>query len=91
VMLGSQGSALVTHRVADYLAAGMRQGIEAGVYLSEFDVLPEILAQYAVGALMRLTLWWLETPNEFSPKEMADIVFQLFHRKKPNWRGGESG
>lgn len=83
VMLGSQGSALVTQRVADYLAAAMQQGIEAGVYLNQFELPSEILAQYAVGALMRLTLWWLETPNDFTPRQMADIVFELIHREKP--------
>jgi AcrR family transcriptional regulator len=83
VMLGSKGSALITHRVADYLAAAMQQGIESGGYMSEFDQPAEILAQYAVGALMRLTLWWLETPNEYSPKEMADMLYGVIHGDKP--------
>lgn len=81
VMLGSKGSALVTHRVADYLATAMQQGIETGAYMQEFDFPPDILAQYAIGALMRLTLWWLETPNEYTPKDMANMLYALIHQK----------
>jgi AcrR family transcriptional regulator len=80
VMLGSKGSALITHRVADYLAAAMQPSIESGAFLHEYALSPEILTQYAIGALMRLTLWWLETPNDYSPREMADILYNLIHR-----------
>ena len=82
VMLGSRGSSLITHRVADYLASAIQQSIEQKGYLSDLDYPPQLLAQYLVGALMRLVLWWLETPNEYSPTEMADMVFELIHRKR---------
>lgn len=88
VMLGSQGSALVTHRVADYLVSSMLQGIENGTYMSEFDLPSEILAQFTIGALMRLTLWWLETPNKYTPKEMADMIYFLIHRDQPGSNRG---
>lgn len=84
VMLGSKGSALITHRVADYLAAEIQQGITANEYMTEFTYPPEILAQFAIGALMRMTLWWLETPNNYTPEEMADIVYTLVHKKIPH-------
>lgn len=88
VMLGSHGSALVTHRVADYLVSSMLQGIENGTYMSEFDLPSEILAQFTIGALMRLTLWWLETPNKYTPKEMADMIYFLIHRDQPGSNRG---
>ena len=88
VMLGSQGSALVTHRVADYLVSSMLQGIENGTYMSEFDLPSEILAQFTIGALMRLTLWWLETPNKYTPKEMADMIYFLIHWDQPGSNRG---
>jgi AcrR family transcriptional regulator len=87
VMLGSQGSALVTHQAADYLAGAMREGIEAGQYLSNLDFPPDILTQYAIGALMRLTIWWLETPNDYTPRQMADMLYALIHGHSPTSPG----
>ena len=66
VMLGSKGSALITHRVVGYLAASISQEIETQCYQSEFDYPPELLAQFAIGALMRMVLWWLKTPNNYT-------------------------
>jgi hypothetical protein len=43
------------------------------------QVPPEVMAQTIVGALVRLVFWWLETPNEFSAKEMADMLWQAIH------------
>lgn len=83
VMLGSQGSALVTHQVAEYLAEAMQRSIEAGEYLPDVGLPAPILAQYVTGALMRLTLWWLETPNDYSPADMADMLYALIHGGPP--------
>ena len=82
VMLGGKGSALVTQRVTDYLALEIRKGIETQGFMREFDYPSEILAQFAIGALMRMVLWWLETPNTYTTKEMADMVFNLIHNQE---------
>jgi AcrR family transcriptional regulator len=79
VMLGGKGSALITHRVADYLAAAIQGAIASGQFMDEIPFSPEVTAQYVVGALMRLVIWWLETPNDHTPARMADITYTLVH------------
>ena len=58
---------VITQRVADYLAGSIQDSIESRQFMPDVDSPPAITAQYVVGALMRLVLWWLETPNDYSP------------------------
>jgi AcrR family transcriptional regulator len=79
LMMGSQGSALLTHRVAQVLADQIEASIRAGEYLPDAPQPPDLLAQMIVGALVRLVLWWLETPNRHSPQQMADMIYAVIH------------
>lgn len=79
LMMGSQGSALLTHRVAQVLAGQIEASIQAGEYLPDSAAPPAVTAQAIVGALVRLVLWWLETPNQFTPEEMADMLYKMIH------------
>ncbi len=90
VMLGGKGSALITQRVADYLAGAIQESIESHQFMQDSDYPPDIIAQYVVGALMRMVLWWLETPNTYTPKQMADMVYTLIHDEGPGDVLGES-
>lgn len=74
---------VITQRVADYLAGSIQDSIESRQFMPDVDSPPAITAQYVVGALMRLVLWWLETPNDYSPSQMADIVYKLIHGEEP--------
>jgi AcrR family transcriptional regulator len=79
LMMGSQGSSLLSHRVAEVLAGQIEQAIQGGMYAPDPAVPPQVLAQTIVGALVRLVFWWLETPNEFTPGQMADILWRVMH------------
>ncbi len=35
------------------------------------------------GALMRLLVWWVETPNDYTPQDMASMLFQAVYREAP--------
>ena len=83
VMLGGKGSALITQRVADYLAQSIQGAIESRQFMQNIDYPPEIMAQYVVGALMRLVLWRLETPNDYTPQQMTAMVYDLVHGEAP--------
>ncbi|KAA3645259.1 MAG: hypothetical protein DWQ07_12330, partial [Chloroflexi bacterium] len=79
LMLGSQGSALLTQRVAQVLAQQIQSSIEVGEYLGDAPQPPDILAQFIVGALIQMVLWWLETPNKFTSRQMADMIYSRVH------------
>lgn len=74
IMLGGQGSSVLTKRVQDYLAADfIRDNMKYGIYNNR-NVSLEIYAQILTGALFRLLIWWLESPNEYNPEQMAEFL-----------------
>jgi AcrR family transcriptional regulator len=80
IMLGGQGSSLLTKRVQDYLAADFIQDNQRyGIYDCG-KLPPEVFAQILTGALFRLLVWWLETPNEYTPEEMAAMLELMLHQ-----------
>ncbi len=82
VMLGGQGSSLLTKRVQDFLAADfINDQQKYGIY-DAGKLPPEIFAQIITGALFRLLIWWLEIPNDYNPEQMAEILHHSLHR----WR-----
>lgn len=81
LMLGSQGSSMLSHRVAQVLAGQIEQSIRAGEYMPNPSIPPEIMAQSIVGALVRLVFWWLETPNTYSANQMADMLWGVIHKE----------
>jgi AcrR family transcriptional regulator len=84
VMLGSQGSSMLTSRVQDYMADELEKDMQKISIYSEFKGIPDkIVAQIVTGAVVRTIIWWLETPNEYSPDEMAAMLYESLHHKKP--------
>ncbi|HEY69183.1 MAG TPA: TetR/AcrR family transcriptional regulator [Anaerolineae bacterium] len=82
VMLGGQGSAFLTHRAQQFLTTQVMEDIQSPMLFSEFDLPPEILAQILTGAVSRLVIWWLETPNTYSPEQMAALLYEAMHHRK---------
>jgi AcrR family transcriptional regulator len=85
VMLGGQGSAVMTARVQNHLAAELTRDLAvlpADVFL-EFRVPGDILAQVITGAVIQLVRWWLETPNKYSADDMAGLLYTSLHHKAP--------
>ena len=77
VMLGSKGSAALTNRVQDWLAADLMKEIEVFALTPNHNTVPlNILSQFITGALTRLIIWWLHTENDYTAEQMA----QLFHQ-----------
>lgn len=85
VMLGRQGSAILTARVQDFLAEAFLRDIRNAPEPPDIDFnLPEeIEAQMLTGMITRLLFWWLETPNDYSAEQMADITYKALYRKEP--------
>ncbi len=85
VMLGEQGSALLTGRVQAHLIDEYKRDITVlpGRIYREFAVPEEILVQAVSGAVIQLVRWWLETPNNYSAEQMAGLTYQALHHRLP--------
>jgi hypothetical protein len=42
-----------------------------------------IWAQIITGAVMRLVIWWLETENDYTPEQMAGLLYWTLHHREP--------
>lgn len=80
---GEQGSAKLTQYYQAYLAQIHEDNMQRGTYTANLDVPPAFMAQFMTGALFRLLLWWLQTPNEYTAEQMALLVFQAIFRQPP--------
>jgi AcrR family transcriptional regulator len=85
VMFGGQGSAALTARVQDYLAEAFTFDIRNTLEPPEIDfhIPHEIEAQMLAGLISRLLFWWLETPNSYTPVDMAGMTYKVLYRKNP--------
>ena len=75
IMLGSQGSSALTARVNDYLAADLQREMQKFGYPFPKDIPIEITAQAITGAAIRLIIWWLEIPNDYTAEDMARMLY----------------
>ena len=82
MLFGGTGSVLLNQRMMDYLASAHEANIRSGVYSVMLDLPPTFLAQYIVGAVWRLIMWWLQTPNDYSADQMADMMYRMVFRKE---------
>jgi hypothetical protein len=49
----------------------------------DFNLPQEFEAQMLTGIISRLLFWWLETPNEYTPTQMAAMTYKALYRKEP--------
>lgn len=85
VMLGEQGSAILTARVQTSLAAEFERDLAVlpQTLYAGFDVPAKILVQIVTGAIVQLVCWWLETPNNYTAEQMAGMLYQALHHQSP--------
>jgi len=79
-LFGKNGSVLLNTRMMDYLARVHGENLQSGLYSALLDLPPTFLAQFIVGAMWRLLMWWLETPNDYSPDQMAVMLYRAVYR-----------
>jgi hypothetical protein len=82
-LFGSRGSAALLQRYQAYLVKLYEDNLAQGVYSAGLDLPPVFLAQYMTGALVRLLVWWSETDTGYTPRQMADLLYEAAFRAKP--------
>jgi len=83
IMLGSQGHSIFTQHIKQFLIEETMREIQANFAFTDIGLPAEFVAHYVVGALIELQIWWLETPNSYSPIQMAQMFYQMIFRKPP--------
>jgi AcrR family transcriptional regulator len=85
VMFGSQGSAMLTARVQDFMAKVFLYDIRNTPESPEinFNIPYEVESQMLAGLISRLLFWWLDTSKSYTPEQMAAMTYQVLYRKAP--------
>lgn len=85
VIFGGRGSATLTAHAQDFLANAFLYDIRNAQKPLEVDfhIPEEIEAQLLAGMISRLLFWWLETPNNYTPEQMAAMTYEALYRKQP--------
>ncbi len=79
-LFGSQGSAELRRRYQAYMTQVYETGMRAQIYNTRIDLPVEFMTQFMAGATLQLLLWWLETPNPYTPEEMAAMLYRMVYR-----------
>lgn len=83
VILSNRGSPEMAHRVHDYMVGETLKDMQTLKVYTDLGLPPPITAQVVVGALLSLAIWWLETPNEFTVRQMAGMLYRALHHRDP--------
>ena len=83
LILGSKGSQEIANRVKQYMVQETIRDMKNFKLYREIEQPPEITAQIVVGLLFSLVYWWIETPNDYSVKDMAAILYRTLHHQNP--------
>lgn len=83
VLLDGSGSARLNERVQLYFADKLESQILQGQCLTVFKLPPRFMAEFVSGALVRMFVWWLNTPNSYTPQQMAAQFFEMVFHQPP--------
>jgi len=83
VMLGGLGSGALTAQASDFLADEVERDSAFAPVFADTRLPKEVVGQIVAGAVIRLVLWWLETPNPYTPEQMAGMLYQALHHRAP--------
>jgi AcrR family transcriptional regulator len=85
LIFSGRGSAVLTRRVQDLLAAIFLYDLRTQPFLRDpiSDVPVEIVAQMTTGMITRMIDWWLDTSNAYSAEQMAAMMYKVLYHKQP--------
>lgn len=77
VMLSERGHIRLTQRFAQYMAQIIQQDITNGLTPTPTNIPVEFAAQFLAGAMLQVLTWWLESTNNVTPSQMAELFYRL--------------
>lgn len=82
-IMGGKGSLFIYRHIVEFSIRLHERNIIDRRYKIDLDVPPAILANFATGALMQVVNWWLETPNDYTAEQMADLFYTMVYHQPP--------
>ncbi len=82
-VMGGKGSLFIYRQIVEFSIRLHERNIIDRRYKIDLDVPPAILANFATGALMQVVNWWLETPNDYTAEQMADLFYTMVYHQPP--------
>jgi AcrR family transcriptional regulator len=80
---GAQGSVYLYEQFQNYLAEMHADHIRQDLYTPRLDLPIEYLSQFLAGALMRMLVWWVAAPNDYTAQHMAAMFYHVVYRQPP--------
>jgi AcrR family transcriptional regulator len=82
-IFGRNGSTQLLQRYQDYMVNTHETNLRAGLYSAGLEVEIEFLAQFIVGALVRVMMWWAEGERTETPLQIAQLFYRVAYRQDP--------
>jgi AcrR family transcriptional regulator len=82
-VLGERGHMLIANRFMDYFAALMIDDLTHHVHKIPVYLPAPFVANYLLGAQMRLIVWWIEQGIDYTPQQMTDMFYQMTTQAPP--------
>jgi AcrR family transcriptional regulator len=76
-VLGERGHMLIANRFMDYFSALMIDDLTHHVHKIPIYLPAPFVANYLLGAQMRLIVWWIEQDIDYTPQQMTDMFYQM--------------
>lgn len=73
----------LNRRLMDLVTSVYEENLKVKRFSAEIDLPVDFLARYAAGAIMEVMIWWLTTPNDYTPEQLTDLFFEVTYREKP--------
>ena len=77
IVLGERGHMLTANRFMDYFAGLMIADLTTHIDKIPITLPAPFVANYLLGAQMRLIVWWIEQGIDYTPDQMADMFYQM--------------
>lgn len=82
-LFGSRGSARLIKELHDYLVKVHLENLMQAKYAAFHDLPLDFMAQFMTGALIRSLTWWVESGSDYTPTQMANMLFEMVYRQSP--------
>ncbi len=77
VVIGKKGHVLLANRLYDYLVEMLIRDLEPNIHRTPVKLPISFVANYLIGAQMRLIVWWLEQAPHYTPQQMAAMYYEM--------------